>query len=142
MADCLKFREQREGKNVNLGVEGSNSNGKGKEMDKEGHMMKIIERLQKDTQARRADSQKLMKVRDRQGEFNLRMLKNLERIETKLKKESDSSKTESRRTLRGKEDQGVSADIVVTPQSIPVGKHTVVQSHLLPESTGDLGWMN
>jgi hypothetical protein len=33
------------GRNVNLGVEGSNSNGKGKEMDKEGHMMKIIERL-------------------------------------------------------------------------------------------------
>jgi hypothetical protein len=39
-----------------------------------------------------------MKVRDRQGEFNLRMLKNLERIEKKLKKESDSSKTESHRT--------------------------------------------
>jgi hypothetical protein len=33
---------------VHLGVEGSNSNGHGEEMDKEGHMMKIIERLQKD----------------------------------------------------------------------------------------------
>jgi hypothetical protein len=39
-----------------------------------------------------------MRVRDRQGQFNLRMLKSLERIEKKLKKESDSSKTESRRT--------------------------------------------
>jgi hypothetical protein len=39
-----------------------------------------------------------MKVRDREGEFNLRMLKSLEIIEKKLKKESDSSKTESRRT--------------------------------------------
>jgi hypothetical protein len=38
---------EREGRNVNLGVEGSNSNGQGKEMDKEGHMMKIIERLQR-----------------------------------------------------------------------------------------------
>jgi hypothetical protein len=47
---------EREGRNVNLGVEGSNSNGKGKEMDKEGHMMKIIERLQKDAQAHRADN--------------------------------------------------------------------------------------
>jgi hypothetical protein len=89
---------EREGRNVNLGVEGSNSNGQGKEMDKEGHMMKIIERLQKDAQARRDDSRKLMKVRDKQGEFNLRMLKSLERIEKKLEKESDSSKTESRRT--------------------------------------------
>ena len=36
---------EREGSDVNLGVEGSNSNGHGKEMDKEGHMMKIIEIL-------------------------------------------------------------------------------------------------
>jgi hypothetical protein len=39
-----------------------------------------------------------LKFRDKQGEFNLRMLKSLERIEKKLEKESDSSKTESRRT--------------------------------------------
>jgi hypothetical protein len=56
---------EREGRGVNLGVEGSNSNGKGRELDKEGHMMKIIERLQKDAQACRDDSRKLMKVRDR-----------------------------------------------------------------------------
>jgi hypothetical protein len=36
---------EREGRNANLGVKGSKSNGQGKEMDKEGHMMKIIERL-------------------------------------------------------------------------------------------------
>ena len=44
--------------------------------------------------------------------------------------------------LRGKEDQGVSVDIIVAPQSIPVGNHTVVQAHILPESIGDLEWMN
>ena len=37
--------KEREGRNVNLGVEGSNSNGHEKEMDKEGHMMKLIEIL-------------------------------------------------------------------------------------------------
>jgi hypothetical protein len=37
-------------------------------------------------------------TRDKQGAFNLRMLKSLERIEKKLEKESDSSKTEIRRT--------------------------------------------
>jgi hypothetical protein len=36
---------EREGRDVNLRVEGSNSNEHEKEMDKEGHMMKIIERL-------------------------------------------------------------------------------------------------
>ena len=61
-------------------------------------MMQLIERLQKDAQARLADSRKLMKIRDRQGEFNLKMLKSLERIEKKLEKESNSSKTESCRT--------------------------------------------
>jgi hypothetical protein len=37
--------DEREGKDVNMGVEGSNSNGHGKEMDKEEHMMQLIERL-------------------------------------------------------------------------------------------------
>jgi hypothetical protein len=50
--------DEREGKDVNLGVEGTNSNGHGKEIDKEGHMMKLIEKLQKDAQAHRADSRK------------------------------------------------------------------------------------
>jgi hypothetical protein len=95
-----KQEDEREGKDVNVGVEGSNSNGHGKEMDKEEHMMQLIERLQKDAQARLADSRKLMKIQDRQGEFNLKMLKSLERIEKKLEKERDSSTTESRRTHR------------------------------------------
>jgi hypothetical protein len=54
--------DEREGKDVNMGVEGSNSNGHGKEMDKEEHMMQLFERLQKDAQARLADSRKLMKI--------------------------------------------------------------------------------
>jgi hypothetical protein len=90
--------DEREGKDVNLGVEGTNSNGHGKEIDKEGCMMKLIEKLQKYAQARRDDSQKLMKIRDRQGEFNLKMLKSLERIEKKLEKESDTSRSRSVRT--------------------------------------------
>jgi hypothetical protein len=133
---------EREGRNVNLGVEGSNSNGKGKEMDKEGNMMKIIEILQREAQACQADSQNLMRIRDRLGEFNLKMLKNLERIERKLEKESDTSKTRSHKTLREKEDRGVVADIVVTPLNILIRKHTVVQAHPLLENTEDLEWMN
>jgi hypothetical protein len=39
-----------------------------------------------------------MRVRDQQGEFNLKILKNLERIERKLEKRSGSRKTESCRT--------------------------------------------
>ena len=56
--------DEQEGKDVNMGVEGSNSNGHGKEKDKEEHIMKILEGLQREAKARRDDSQKLMKVRD------------------------------------------------------------------------------
>jgi hypothetical protein len=42
------LEDGREGKDVNLGVEGSNSKGHGKEMDKEGNIMKILEGLQRE----------------------------------------------------------------------------------------------
>ena len=90
--------DEREGKDFNMGVEGSNSNGNRKEMDKEEHIMQLIERLRKDAQARLADSRKLMKIRDRQGEFNLKMLKSLERIEKKLEKGSGTSRSRSVKT--------------------------------------------
>jgi len=47
---------------VHLGVEGSKSNGNGEEIDKEGNMMKIIEKLQKDTQTHRTNKRKIMKA--------------------------------------------------------------------------------
>jgi hypothetical protein len=37
--------DEREGKDVNLGVEGTNSIRHEKEIDKEGRMMKLIEKL-------------------------------------------------------------------------------------------------
>jgi hypothetical protein len=93
-----EMEDEREGKDVNTGVEGLNSNEHRKEKDKEGHIMKIIEGLQREAKARRADSRKLMKVRDGQGALNLKFLKRLERIEKKLEKGRDSSTMESRRT--------------------------------------------
>jgi hypothetical protein len=58
-------------------------------------MMKIIERLQNDVQNYRADNIKLMKAKDQQGEFNINLIRSLERIERKLDKVSDSSKSRS-----------------------------------------------
>jgi hypothetical protein len=114
--NAFSSENEVKGMDVHLGVEGSNSNGHGEEIDKEGHMMKIIERLQKDAQTHRADNRKLMKAKDQQGEFNLKLMQSLERIEKKLDKESDSSKTGSHvRPLRRKEDQEALAGIVVAP---------------------------
>jgi hypothetical protein len=38
--------------------------------------------------------------------------------------------------------QGVWVDTIITPKVAPREGYTVVQAHLLPESTGDLEWMN
>jgi hypothetical protein len=93
---------EEKGMDVHLGVEGTKSNGHGEEIDKEGNMMKIIDRLQKEVQTNRADNRKLMKSKDRQGEFNLKLMKSLERIEKKLDKESDSSESGSQKTPENK----------------------------------------
>jgi hypothetical protein len=61
---AFEKEDERVGRDVNLGVEGSNSNRHRKEMDKEGHIMKLIEILKKDAQAHRVDSQKFMRVKD------------------------------------------------------------------------------
>ena len=97
MPTIPEMEDDQEGKDVNQGVEGSHSNGHRKEMDKERHMMKIIEGLQREAKERQVDSRKLMKVKDWQGKLNSRLLQSLERIEKKLEKGRDSGTTESRR---------------------------------------------
>jgi len=68
---------EAKGMDVCLGVEGSNLNGHGGEIDKEGNMTKIIEKLQKDAQTQRTDRRNLKKSQDKQGEFNLKLMKTL-----------------------------------------------------------------
>jgi hypothetical protein len=46
--------DEAKGMDVHLGVEGSNSNGHGEEIDKEGNIRKIIEGLQKYAQTRQS----------------------------------------------------------------------------------------
>ena len=68
-----EIEDEQEGKDVNLEVKGQNSNGHGKEKDKEEHIMKILEGLQREAKAHRDDSRNLMKIRDRQGALNLKI---------------------------------------------------------------------
>jgi hypothetical protein len=57
-----------------LGVEGSNSNGHGEDIDKEENMKNIIKKLQKDVQIHREDNKNFMKSREQQGEFNVKLM--------------------------------------------------------------------
>jgi hypothetical protein len=72
----------------------------------------------------------------------MKLMKSLDIIENKLDKESGSNKSEATGPLRKKEDQGVVADITITPKGNPKGGHIAAQVHPLPRSIRGLGWMN
>jgi hypothetical protein len=59
---------------VHLGVEGSNSNGHGEEIDKEVSMMKIIKKIQKDFQIHKADNEMIKKAKEQQEDFNMKLM--------------------------------------------------------------------
>jgi hypothetical protein len=69
------------------------------------------------------------------------LLKSLERIERSWIRRVTQEEQGVTRILR-EEGQGVLVDTIVTPKAAPREGHTVVQLHLLPESTRDLEWMN
>jgi hypothetical protein len=100
-------KNEAKGMDVHMGVEGLNSNGLGEEIDKEGHMMKIIERFQKYAQTHREDNRNLMKSNEQRGEFNLKLIQSLERIQNKLDKERDSRKTGSHQNSEGRRSRSV-----------------------------------
>jgi hypothetical protein len=77
--DAYSSENEARGMDVHLGIEGTNSNGHGEEIDKDVSMMKIIKNLQKDVQIHQA-------------------MRSLERIKKKLYKESGSSKSGSHGT--------------------------------------------
>jgi hypothetical protein len=56
---------EAKGMDFHLGFEGSNSNGLGEDIDKEGNMMKIIERLQKDVHTHRENNINLIKAKEK-----------------------------------------------------------------------------
>jgi hypothetical protein len=62
--NASSLKNESRGMDVRLGIEGSRSNGHGEEIDTEGSMMKIIERLQKYVQTHPEDNIKLMKAKD------------------------------------------------------------------------------
>jgi hypothetical protein len=84
-----------------------------------------------------------MKAKEQNEDFNMKLMKILDRIENNLDKESAPANQEATGPLREKEDQGVIIDITVTPKGIPIGENTLYQVRPLSGSIiGGLGWMN
>ena len=86
------------GINVHLSIEGTNSNGHGEERNENMNMDATITNLQKDVQIHKADNERLMKPKEQQDDFNMKLLEGLNIIEKKLDKESGSSKSGSHKS--------------------------------------------
>ena len=62
--DAYSLEDEVRGMDVHFGIEGSNSNGHGEEIDKEVSMMKIIKNLQKDVQIHQVDNERLKRSKE------------------------------------------------------------------------------
>jgi hypothetical protein len=100
--DAYSLEDEVRGMDVHLGVEGTNSNGHGEEIEKYVSMMKIIKNLQKDVQIHQVDNESLKRAKEKHEDFNMKLMRSLERIENKLDKESGSNKSGSHRTPKKK----------------------------------------
>jgi hypothetical protein len=86
------------GMDVHLGIEGTNSNGHGDERNENMNMAETIKNLQKDVQSHKDDNERLMRSKEQEDEFNMKLMQSLNRIEKKLDKESGSGKSGSHRS--------------------------------------------
>jgi hypothetical protein len=77
---------------VGLGVDGKKS--------KEEHinLVETIKGLQKYVQSYKDDNKRLMKTKEQQDDFNVKLMQSLDKIEKKMDKETESIRSRSRRS--------------------------------------------
>jgi hypothetical protein len=88
--------------NVQLGMEGTNSNGHGGGKEKDINTAETLRKLQIDVQSHKVDNESLMKAMEQQEDFNMKLMKIPDKIENKLDKESGYNKLGSHGTPEGK----------------------------------------
>jgi hypothetical protein len=62
------------GMDVHLGIEGTNSNGHGEGKDEYMNMVETIRNLQKYVQRNKYDNERIMKSKEQQEDFNMRLM--------------------------------------------------------------------
>ena len=82
----------------NIGDGGTYSNGHGEGKEESMNLVKTIKSLQKDVQSYKVDNDRLMKSKEEQDAFNIKLLQILDRIEKKMDKETKSSKSRRHRS--------------------------------------------
>jgi hypothetical protein len=77
---------------VHLGIEGTNSNGHGEGRDENMNMVETIKKLQKDVQSHKVDNERIMRAKEQQDDFSMKLMQSLNIIEKNLDRESGSRK--------------------------------------------------
>jgi hypothetical protein len=63
------------GLNVQLDREGTNSNGHGGEKEEDINLAETLRKLQTDVQSHKDDNERLMKAKEQQEDFNMKLIK-------------------------------------------------------------------
>jgi hypothetical protein len=80
------------GMNVQLGMEGTKSNGHGGGKEEDINRAEALRKLQTNVHSHKANNERLMKAKEQQEDFNMKLMKILDKIESYLDKESGSRK--------------------------------------------------
>jgi hypothetical protein len=75
-----------------MGNEDTNSNAHGEGKEESMNLVETIKILQKDVQSYKDDNERLMKAKEHQEDFNIKLMQILDGIEKKMDKENDSRK--------------------------------------------------
>jgi hypothetical protein len=84
---------------VNIGNDDTKSNGHGEGKEENMKLVETIKLLQKDFQSYKHDNERLMKAKEQQEDYNIKLMQSLDGIEKNMDKENGSSKSRSHRSL-------------------------------------------
>ena len=74
---AYRKNDEIRGMDFHLGIEGTNSNGHGEGRDENMNVAETIKNLQKDAQIHKDDNERLMKAKEQQDEFNMKLMQRL-----------------------------------------------------------------
>jgi hypothetical protein len=83
---------------VHMGNEGTNSNGHGEGKEESMNLVETIKSLQNDVSSYEEYNERLMKSREQQEDFKIKLMQSLDKIEKKMDKETESSRLGSHKS--------------------------------------------
>jgi len=80
---------------IGMGIDSTKSNEHKEGKEEHIKLVETIKGLQKYVQSYKVDNKKLMKAKEQQDDFNIKLMQSLDKIENKMDKETESRKSRS-----------------------------------------------